>query len=127
MLRLGFPVLGVTDLERAAAFWCAALSLSQADEWASMTWRSLVSDGGRRVLALMVSGSPAEPRPRVHLDLLVDTTTEQDAEVARLVNLGALQPEWDSYPPKPDFVVLGDPDGNLFCVVDLSRAPSGTS
>ena len=27
--------------------------------------------------------------------------------------------------PEPDFVVLTDPDGNVFCVVDLSRAPSG--
>jgi hypothetical protein len=34
--------------------------------------------------------------------------------------------EWDLYPPNPDFVVLADPDGNLFCVVDLGRAPSGS-
>jgi hypothetical protein len=27
-------------------------------------------------------------------------------------------------PPEPDFVVLADPDGNVFCVVDLSRPPS---
>ena len=29
--------------------------------------------------------------------------------------------DWDSYPDDPDFVVLADPDGNRFCVVDLSH------
>ena len=125
VLRLGFPVIGVTDLERASAFWTAALSLTAAEEWASPGWRTLVTAGGDRALALMTSASPAEPRPRLHLDLFVDTTDEQDAEIRRLLELGATETDWDSYPPQPDFVVLADPDGNLFCVVDLSRAPSG--
>jgi hypothetical protein len=29
--------------------------------------------------------------------------------------------DWDSYPDDPDFVVLSDPDGNRFCIVDLSH------
>ena len=125
MIRLGFPVIGVTDLERATAFWTAALSLTATPEWASPTWQTLTTAGGERALALMTSGSPPEPRPRLHLDLFVDTTAEQEAEVRRLLELGASETDWDSYPPEPDFVVLADPDGNLFCVVDLSRAPSG--
>jgi hypothetical protein len=32
--------------------------------------------------------------------------------------------DWDRYPARPDFVVLADPDGNRFCVVDLGKAPS---
>ncbi|MCD2197540.1 VOC family protein [Actinomycetospora endophytica] len=124
MLRLGFPVIGVTDLDRATAFWSAALQLSTTEEWASPTWRTLVAPDGARALALMVSGSAPDPRPRQHLDLFVDTTPEQDAEVRRLIGLGATDPGWEIYPAEPDFVVLADPDGNLFCVVDLSRAPS---
>lgn len=124
MLRLGFPVVGVTDLDRAAVFWSAALHLVVSDEWASAGWRTLTGPDGARVLGLMRSDSPPQPHPRVHLDLFVDTTAEQDAEVARLVGLGASSPGWDSYPAEPDFVVLADPDGNVFCVVDLSRAPS---
>jgi len=46
-------------------------------------------------------------------------------EVRRLVGLGARTVDWDLYPPEPDFVVLAGPDGNIFCVVDLSHAPSG--
>lgn len=126
MLHLGFPVIGVTDLDRATAFWSAALALTASAEWASPTWQTLTTSAGERALALMVSGSPADPHPRQHLDLVVDTTAEQDAEVVRLLGLGATQPDWEHYPPEPDFVVLADPDDNLFCVVDLSRAPSGS-
>ncbi|MFJ6512889.1 VOC family protein [Streptomyces sp. NPDC091406] len=125
MLSLGFPVLGVTDVPRAVAFWTEALDLVVSSEWQSETWRTLHHrDGSGRALALMRSASPAEPRPRLHLDLFVDTAEEQHREVQRLVGLGARTVEWDLYPPDPDFVVLSDPDGNVFCVVDLSHVPS---
>ncbi|WP_394428367.1 VOC family protein [Streptomyces sp. SGAir0957] len=126
MLRLGYPVIGVTDLPRALAFWTRALPVVDTGEWASDTWRTLHhADGSGRALALMVSASPAEPRPRLHLDLFTDSAEEQRAEVERLVGLGARTVDWE-YPPDPDFVVLADPDGNVFCVVDLSSAPSGS-
>ncbi|GLY90251.1 VOC family protein [Actinoallomurus iriomotensis] len=128
MLRLGFPVIGVTDLPRAVAFWTSALDLVPTSEWESETWRTLEhADGSGRALGLMRSESPAQAHPRIHLDLLVDTTAEQETEVERLIELGADRLAWDLYPPNADFVVLADPDGNAFCVVDLSRAPSGTA
>ncbi|MFK0118047.1 VOC family protein [Streptomyces sp. NPDC090994] len=127
MLRLGIPVIGVTDLPRAVAFWTRALDLVPADEWSSETWRTLHhADGSGRALGLLLSASPAEPRPRLHLDLFTDSAEEQRAEVQRLIGLGARAVDWDLYPPEPDFVVLADPDGNIFCVVDLSNAPSGS-
>ncbi|MBV8995203.1 MAG: VOC family protein [Pseudonocardiales bacterium] len=126
MLRLGIPVIGVVDIPRAVAFWTAALGLVDSDEWRSEEWRTLYyADGFSRALGLQRSESPVEPHPRVHLDLFVDTAAEQRVEVERLVGLGAVRLDWDLYPPDPDFVVLGDPDGNAFCVVALSRAPSG--
>lgn len=125
MLRLGFPVLGVTDVPRAVAFWTEALNLVVTSEWQSETWRTLNHrDGSGRALALMHSTSPAEPRPRLHLDLFVDSAEEQHRELQRLVGLGARTVDWALYPPDPDFVVLADPDGNVFCVVDLSHVPS---
>lgn len=125
MLRLGFPVIGVVNVPRAVAFWTAALDLVESDEWRSEDWRTLHhADGSGRALGLQRSDSPAEAHPRVHLDLLVDTTAEQEAEIERLIGLGARRIDWDSYPSDPDFVVLADPDGNVFCVVALSRAPS---
>lgn len=128
MLKLGIPVLGVTDIPRAVAFWTQALDLTATEEWRSETWRTLDhADGSGRALGLLRSASPAEPRPRLHLDLFTDTTQEQRTEVERLIALGARAVAWDLYPPDPDFVVLADPDDNLFCVVDLSRAPSGSN
>lgn len=126
MLRLGFPVLGVADVPRATAFWTAALNLEPTADWASDTWRTLaLPDGSGFVLALMRSESPVQAHPRLHLDLFVDTTAEQETEIDRLIGLGATRVDWDLYPPDPDFVVLADPEGNAFCVVDLSKAPSG--
>ncbi|CAL9529045.1 VOC family protein [Streptomyces sp. enrichment culture] len=126
MLRIGIPVVGVTDLHRAEAFWTQALNLVVAEEWSSETWRTLHhADGSGQALGLLRSTSPAEPHPRLHLDLFTDTAEEQQAEVRRLTALGARLVDWDLYPPDPDFVVLADPDDNIFCVVDLSRGPGG--
>ena len=49
----------------------------------------------------------------IHLDLY---TKDQDGEVKRLTALGAKPYPW-RYPEGADYVVLEDPDGNLFCVV----------
>jgi hypothetical protein len=58
--------------------------------------------------------TPNQP-VRVHLDLYTD---EQDRQVRRLVGLGATRVEDWPYPEDPDFVVLRDPDGNEFCIID---------
>jgi hypothetical protein len=73
------------------------------------------------MIALQRSVSPVEDRPRLHLDLHVADAEEQEAEVERLVSLGARRVDWNAYPEDPDFVVLADTEGNLFCIVDLSH------
>jgi hypothetical protein len=52
-----------------------------------------------------------------HFDLY---TNDQKNEVDRLLKLGATR-HLETYDPEDDFVVLEDPDGNLFCVVDTSK------
>ena len=52
-------------------------------------------------------------RSWLHLDLYA---THQAGEVERVIALGATRYPW-RYRPAADFVVLQDPDGNLFCVV----------
>ena len=56
--------------------------------------------------------------PRIHLDLY---TEDQAGEVARLLALGATEVHWDKNPADADYVILADPEGNRFCVVDLAR------
>ena len=53
--------------------------------------------------------------PKIHLDLYAD---DQAAEVERLVGLGASRVEWQRMPADADFVILADPEGNRFCVID---------
>ena len=38
--------------------------------------------------------------------------------VERLTGLGASRVEWDRRPPDADYVIMEDPEGNRFCVID---------
>jgi hypothetical protein len=51
----------------------------------------------------------------VHLDLY---TSGQARHVERLIELGATRVDNWPYPDGADFIVLRDPDGNEFCVID---------
>lgn len=119
---MGVIAVGVTDVPRAARFWQQALGYELRTDgfggWATV----LVPPGGAGVgIALQSSETPVQDHPRLHLDLHVADDAEQQAEVERLVSLGAERVAWDSYPDDADFVVLADPDGNRFCVVSLSH------
>ncbi|MFD6418291.1 VOC family protein [Streptomyces sp. NPDC060194] len=109
MLRIGSIAWNVSDTGRASAFWSGALGYTARPD------RSEVlspPDGAGPQLWL-------DADDRTHLDLHTDSADEQRVEVERLLALGATRVEWE-YPPGADFVVLADPDGNLFCVVDTS-------
>ncbi|MEU4111434.1 VOC family protein [Streptomyces sp. NPDC027717] len=123
MLRLGTIVMGAADVRRAAEFWARALGYVPRDGEVDGDWTVLVpADGHGPGIALGLSTSPVRERPRVHLDLYADDRAGQEAEVARLVSLGAERVDWDLYPDDADFVVLADPEGNRFCVIDTSHA-----
>ncbi len=55
-------------------------------------------------MAVQGADTPPQEHPRVHLDLVVDNTAEQEAEIKRLVGLGAPRVPWELYPV--DVVVL---------------------
>jgi hypothetical protein len=48
-------------------------------------------------------------------------TNDQESEVEQLLRLQATRHP-HIYKPDDDFIVLEDPDGNLFCVVDTSKS-----
>jgi hypothetical protein len=104
----------VGDVRRAAEFWIKALGYVPRDGHIEEDSVILVDKGGRApALAL-------DRSDRMHLDLYAADAKEQQAEVERLLSLGAQRVEW-SYPDDADFVVLAAPDGNLFCVVNTSH------
>lgn len=124
MLRVGTVVIGVDDIQRASAFWRAALRYVPRDQELGPDNDFIVlvpAGGGGTALALMTSETPVQATPRVHLDLYVDTAAEQSAEVERIVSLGGRRVDWDLYPECRDFIVMADTEGNVFCIVDKSR------
>jgi predicted enzyme related to lactoylglutathione lyase len=116
-------VLGADDVDRAVTFWSLVLGYAPVHfPNAENEFTILVPPSGQGTrVALQKADTPPEQHPRVHLDLVVDNGDEQAAEIDRLVSLGATRVPWDSYPADPDFVVLADPEGNCFCVVDASH------
>jgi catechol 2,3-dioxygenase-like lactoylglutathione lyase family enzyme len=121
-LVFGVLVLGVSDVQRAADFWSAALGYTLREDGFGGWARVLVpQNGAGAAIALQLSQTPPEDHPRLHIDLHVADARQREAEAARLVSLGAKRVDWDSYPDDPDFIVLEDPEGNRFCIVDLSH------
>ena len=111
MLEIGSIVWGVRDIPRAVRFWSEALHYKLKYP-ASEDWAVLIPEDGDGIqLSLSLVSSPKARRH--HIDLFTD---DQEAEVNRLLALWAARKEW-RYPPGADYVVLLDPDGNSFCVV----------
>lgn len=116
-------MLGAGDVARAVSFWSNVLGYEPvrfADADDEFTLLVPPTGEGTRV-AVHRSSTAAQDRPRVHLDLIVDSGDEQTAEIERLIGLGASRVSWE-YPTDPDFVVLCDTEGNRFCVVDASHS-----
>ena len=113
MIKIGSIVWGVEDIERAAAFWTAALDY-ELKYPASDDWAILVPRSGEGVQLSLAKASSPKAR-RHHMDLFAE---DQKAEVERLLSLGATLKEWN-YEPGADYVVLNDTEGNPFCVVQI--------
>ena len=115
MLRVGSIVIRVDDLRRQTEFWSAALDYvpraENDDDFVLLRPR----DGIGPNLSLDRVRSKLQVPPRIHLDLYA---ADQQAEVRRLIALGATEVHWDKRPPDADYVILADPEGNRFCVVD---------
>jgi predicted enzyme related to lactoylglutathione lyase len=117
MLRVGSIVIRVDDLQRQAAFWAAALDYERRqgdDDFVLLRPR----DGVGPNVSLDRVDAKVQVPPRIHLDLY---TEDQASEIARLIGLGATEVHWDKRPADADYVILADPEGNRFCVVDITR------
>jgi predicted enzyme related to lactoylglutathione lyase len=119
MIRVGSIVIRVDDLRRQMAFWSAALDYvpreGPIEDFVIMRPR----DGVGPNLSLDMVRSTVQVPPRIHLDLY---TEDQAGEARRLLALGATEVHWDKRPPDADYLIMADPEGNRFCVVDISRS-----
>ena len=112
-LRVGSVVIDCNDLPAMLAFWREALHYvprdAPEDDWAVLR----DPEGPGVNVSLQLVPEPRVGKNRLHLDLY---TSDQEGEVRRLLGMGAtvyFRPD----EPEADFVVLADPEGNLFCVV----------
>lgn len=117
MIEIGSIVIRVDDLARQTAFWSAALDYEPAERDAADFVILRPRSGAGPNVSLDRVRSEVQVPPRIHLDLY---TSDQKAEVDRLIALGASEVHWDRRPPNADYVILADPEGNRFCVVDAS-------
>jgi catechol 2,3-dioxygenase-like lactoylglutathione lyase family enzyme len=123
-MRIGSIVIRCYEFERMYDFWRQALHY-EPREPPKGGWVVLRDPDGRGPnLSLDKYPEPRSgKRSRLHLDLYAD---DRDAEVQRLLSLGAVRYPW-RYKPGDDFVVLQDPDDNLFCVVQTRKIVSAGS
>ena len=89
-------------------FWAAAFGTPgrPAKQYPEYHWFGEITPG----VIGMVQGT-GDDKPRVHFDIETD---DVDAEVARLKDLGATEVQRAG-----DWVVLRDPVGTVFCVVEI--------
>ncbi len=115
MIVVGSIVIRVEDLPRQVEFWTKALDYvrreNDPDDFALLRPRS----GNGPNISLDRVRSSLQIPPRIHLDLYAQG---QAAEVERLKGLGATEVHWDRRPPDADYVIMADPEGNRFCVID---------
>jgi catechol 2,3-dioxygenase-like lactoylglutathione lyase family enzyme len=116
MIKVGSIVIRVTDLDAQKRFWMTALDYvdrpGDDDDFALLKPRT----GAGPNVSLDAHPSERALPPRIHLDLYAD---DQLAEVARLESLGARRVEWSRRPVDADYVIMEDPEGTRFCVVQL--------
>jgi len=113
-------VLDCADPERLAEFWAPALGYLNLG--AAGAYVALFPEGsGPKLLLQRVEESKAT-KNRMHLDIEV---ADIEAEVARLVGLGATQVSSGPCSEHGStWFLMADPEGNEFCVCDAG-APAG--
>ena len=112
MINIGSIVWGVRDLDRSIAFWSEALHYVVTYKDTDFAILKAADGNGIQLSLNQVTSLKAR---RHHLDLFSD---HRDEDVKRLIALGAKKKIW-TYEEDADYVVLEDPDGNPFCVVQI--------
>ena len=110
-------MLGCRDPEVLARFWCEVLDyvvLDREDGAVEVGPREGFG-GPQPTIILSPHDEPQPHRSRLHLDVNA-TDRDQDAELERLLGLGA-RPADVGQTGQESWHVLADPEGNEFCLL----------
>ncbi len=103
------------DPDGLARFWAGVLGWEVADDHDDIT--VLPSGDSGFVLRFLASQEPKVGQNRMHFDLTSASWEEQQETVARALDLGARHIDVGQL-PEEEHVVLADPEGNEFCVIE---------
>ncbi|MFD2083524.1 hypothetical protein SAMN05421678_12043 [Actinopolymorpha cephalotaxi] len=122
--RLSELVLECRDPELLARFWCEVLDfvvLDRADDGALEIGPREGFGGPQPTIILSPNNEPKNANPPLHIDVNA-TDRDQDAELERLLKLGA-RPADIGQTGEESWHVLADPEGNVFCLLRARLAP----
>ncbi len=122
--RIGELVLRCRDPEVLARFWCEVLDFTELgreeEVWIAIGPREGFG-GPQPTISLLRSDEPTVGHARLHIDVNA-TDRDQDAELERLLSLGARPADIGQTGEEP-WHVLADPEGNEFCLLRTRLDP----
>ena len=114
--RIAQLTIDVRDLEAQAEFWSEALGMTLKVYDDGTAKLHPKSDTGGPIFWLQPVTEEKREKLRLHLDLRPEPGEDLEAEVQRLLVLGATRAEVGQT-GEEGFTVLADPEGNEFCVL----------
>ena len=122
--RFSELVVDSRDPEALAAFWSAVLDyreLSRDEDGAVEIGPEAGFGGAAPTLVFAPVDDPTPGKVRLHIDLNA-TDRDQDAELERLLSLGATRADVGQRGDE-GWYVLADPEGNQFCLLKRRLDP----
>lgn len=107
------------DPARLAAFWAELLGCPEIEDPRGALAIDPVDDTGFR-LRFVPTAAPRTGLNQMHFDLTSRSPEQQQETVARALDLGARHLDVGQL-PEEEHVVLADPDGNEFCVIEAGN------
>jgi catechol 2,3-dioxygenase-like lactoylglutathione lyase family enzyme len=123
--RFSELVVDSRDPEALAAFWSAVLDyrvLSRDEDGAVEIGPEAGFGGAAPTLVFAPVDDPTPGKVRLHIDLNA-TDRDQDAELERLLGLGATRADVGQTGDE-SWHVLADPEGNQFCLLRRRLSPA---
>lgn len=117
--RITALAVDCSDPDRLAAFWTQVLGWEIVERDADLV--SIGSAAAPFTIDFIAVPEPKQTKNRLHLDVNA-TDRDQDAELARLLELGATPV--DIGQGDVSWHVLADPEGNEFCLLRKRVTPA---
>lgn len=116
------------DAYAQSVFWAKVLDFAEDPEDPNRPGEDecmiYAADGTQRLLFIRVP-ERKQVKNRLHLDLQPGEVGGRDAELQRLLGLGATQVDDQRRPDGTGWVVLADPEGNEFCILRSEAERTG--